>query len=55
MRRKVSCCLYVEPGQKEALQALSEKTHVPQSVYLREAIEAVLKKYGIRVSNQPRN
>jgi len=45
-RKKVTIAVYVEPEQKAALDALSKKTRVPASVYLREGLDMVLKKYG---------
>ena len=44
MNRKVQVSLYMTPKQAEALKRLSEKTDVPQSVYLRRAIDLVLKR-----------
>ena len=36
---------YLELEQHTALKKLSEKTRVPASVYIREAVDMVLKKY----------
>jgi hypothetical protein len=43
--RKSALPLYVEPEVAEELKALSERTRVPQQVYLREGVDYVLKKY----------
>ena len=37
---------YYEPEAAEQLKALSKATRVPQSVYLREALDDLLKKYA---------
>jgi hypothetical protein len=37
--------LYLDPGQRAALKKLAERTRVPMSVYLREAIDDLLRKY----------
>jgi predicted DNA-binding protein len=37
---------YYEPDAVRRLKALSETTRVPQSVYLREALDDLLKKYA---------
>ena len=43
---KVARTIYIEGGQVEALKRLSEKTKVPQSVYVREALDMLLEKYS---------
>lgn len=43
--KKAFLSLYLEPEQAEQLKALSERTRVPQQVYLREGVDLVLKKY----------
>lgn len=43
--RKVSYATYFEAEQVERLKALSRKTGVPQSVYMREALDKVLEKH----------
>ena len=43
--KKSALPLYVEPEIAEELRALSERTRVPQQVYLREGVDLVLKKY----------
>jgi predicted DNA-binding protein len=37
---------YYEPEAVQKLKSLSEITRVPQSVYLREALDDLLKKYA---------
>jgi predicted DNA-binding protein len=37
---------YYDPDAAQRLKALSETTRVPQSVYLREALDDLLKKYA---------
>lgn len=41
--KKVATSVYLEPKQAEALRALSKITCVPQQVYLRRGIDAILK------------
>ncbi|HEX3036805.1 MAG TPA: ribbon-helix-helix domain-containing protein [Thermodesulfobacteriota bacterium] len=41
--RKISKTVYITLEQQEALEKLSEKTKVPQSEYIREAIDRFLK------------
>jgi predicted DNA-binding protein len=45
-QKKVACTIYIKDEQKEALKRLSEKTKVPQSVYVREALDMLLEKYS---------
>ncbi len=44
--KKVARTIYIEDEQMEALKRLSEKTKVPQSVYVREALDILLEKYS---------
>jgi len=37
---------YYDPAAVQRLKALSEATRVPQSVYLREALDDLLQKYS---------
>jgi predicted DNA-binding protein len=37
---------YYDPAAVQRLKTLSEATRVPQSVYLREALDDLLKKYA---------
>ena len=43
-QRKVARTIYITDEQLEALKRLSEKTKVPQSVYVREALDMLLEK-----------
>lgn len=43
---KVARTIYINSGQVEALKKLSDKTKVPQAVYVREALDMLLDKYS---------
>jgi predicted DNA-binding protein len=43
---KVARTIYIEDGQLDALKRLSQRTKVPQSVYVREALDMLLEKYS---------
>lgn len=43
--KKSQVSVYVEPKQAAALRKLSERTRVPQQVYLREGLDLVLQRY----------
>ncbi len=43
---KIARTIYINGEQLEALKRLSEKTKVPQSVYVREALDMLLEKYS---------
>jgi predicted DNA-binding protein len=43
---KIARTIYINGEQLEALKKLSEKTKVPQSVYVREALDMLLEKYA---------
>ena len=45
-RKMVARTMYIKDAQMEALKRLSEKTKVPQSVYVREALDMLLEKYS---------
>ena len=45
-QKKVARTMYIKDEQMEALKRLSEKTKVPQSVYVREALDMLLEKYS---------
>jgi predicted DNA-binding protein len=45
-QKKVARTIYINDEQLEALKRLSEKTKVPQSVYVREALDMLLEKYS---------
>lgn len=42
---KIPFLAYLEPEQRDELRALSQRTNVPQQVYLREGLNLVLKKH----------
>lgn len=42
-RIKIPTTVYLEPHQAEALRTLSKITGVPQQVYLRRGIDAILR------------
>jgi len=46
--KKIQLALYLDAEQVDALKALSLKTRVPQQAYLREGLDHVLQKYGIK-------
>lgn len=50
--RKVARTIYINDDQLEALKRLSEKTKVPQSVYVREALDMLLDKYSEQLKFQ---
>ena len=45
-QKKVARTIYIKDEQLEALKRLSEETKVPQSVYVREALDMLLEKYS---------
>ena len=45
---KILKSLFLDKDQIRRLKNLSEKTRVPQAVYIREGIELVLNKYNMR-------
>lgn len=45
-KTKIARTIYLKGEQLEALKKLSEKTKVPQSVYVREALDMLLEKYS---------
>lgn len=48
-RKKISTTVYLDPEQVIDLAALSKATKVPQAVYVREAIDDVLKKHRDKI------
>jgi len=44
-QKKIARTIYIKDEQLDALKRLSEKTKVPQSVYVREALDMLLEKY----------
>ena len=49
-RVKVTTTVYLETEQMIGLKTLSERTRVPQQVYLREGLDLVLAKYDARLA-----
>jgi len=45
-QKKIARTIYIKDEQLDALKRLSEKTKVPQSVYVREALDMLLEKYS---------
>jgi predicted DNA-binding protein len=43
---KVARTIYIKSEQVDALKRLSQRTKVPQSVYVREALDMLLEKYS---------
>ena len=43
---KIARTIYINGEQVEALKRLSERTKVPQSVYVREALDMLLERYA---------
>jgi hypothetical protein len=43
---KIARTIYIEDGQLDGLKRLSQRTKVPQSVYVREALDMLLEKYS---------
>jgi hypothetical protein len=49
MRRyPVLTTVYLSEEQHEQLRRLHERTRVPVAVYLREAVDAILERHGLR-------
>ncbi|MGH6738443.1 MAG: ribbon-helix-helix domain-containing protein [Bradyrhizobium sp.] len=46
--KRILTSIYLDPPVAEALRKLSDETRVPQSVYLREALDDLLAKYKVR-------
>jgi predicted DNA-binding protein len=51
-RNKVSTTVYLTEEQLERLRLLHERTKVPVSVYIREGIDLVLKRYEQHLPGQ---
>jgi predicted DNA-binding protein len=47
--KRVLTSLYIDPEAHEALKQLSKETRVPAAVYLREAVDDLLRKYRVKV------
>jgi len=43
---KIARTIYIKGEQVEALKRLSDRTKVPQSVYVREALDMLIEKYS---------
>ena len=48
--KRVFTGVYFDRGQHDALRALSDQTRVPLAAYLREAVDMLLAKYGVKVA-----
>jgi hypothetical protein len=48
--KRVFTGVYFDRAQHDALRALSDRTRVPLAAYLREAVDMVLAKYGVKVA-----
>lgn len=48
--RRETTSIYLRPGVLDALRGFSEKTDIPVAHYLREAVDDLLAKHGIKVS-----
>jgi len=51
MGNKVLRSIYLDITQVEKIKRLSERTKVPQAVYVREGLDLVLSKYEDRISS----
>jgi predicted transcriptional regulator len=50
----VSVTFSLSARQVELLDRLAERTHVPKSVYVRKAVDAILKRYrGLLAKTEP--
>ena len=46
-RKKISTTVYVEPEQDSALKRLRDRTSIPMAVLIRDAIDAMLRRWEI--------
>jgi len=46
--KRVFTGVYFDRAQHDALRALSDKTRVPLAAYLREAVDMLLARYGVK-------
>ncbi len=53
--KRVLMSLYIDPEAHAALKQLSKDTRVPAAVYLREAVDDLLKKYKVKIFKPRRN
>ena len=47
--KRVFTGVYFDRPQHDALRSLSDSTRVPLAAYLREAVDMLLAKYGVKV------
>ena len=52
MGKKVLRSIYLDIEQIEKIKKLSEKTKVPQAVYVREGLDLLLHKYAKEIDNK---
>lgn len=52
MRKKVMTTIYITPEQAEGLRRLSQETRVPMAVFIRDAIDAVLKSRSTELQDE---
>jgi predicted DNA-binding protein len=53
--RRETTSIYLRPGVLDSLRGLSDKTDIPVAHYLREAVDDLLAKHGIKIpKNKPR-
>jgi hypothetical protein len=48
--KRVFTGVYFDRAQHDALRALSDQTRVPLAAYLREAVDMLLAKYGVKAA-----
>jgi hypothetical protein len=48
--KRVFTGVYFDRAQHDALRALSNETRVPLAAYLREAVDMLLAKYGVKAA-----
>jgi len=53
MSKKALRSVYLDLQQVERLKLLSEKTRVPQAVYIREGLDLVMNKYEKKIRKIP--
>jgi|GEM_PF-982203 hypothetical protein len=53
MSKKALRSVYLDMQQVERLKLLSEKTRVPQAVYIREGLDLVMNKYEKKIRKSP--
>jgi predicted DNA-binding protein len=50
---KVLRSIYLDIAQVEKIKELSERTNVPQAVYVREGLDLLLRKYERQIDKDP--